>query len=274
LAQFIKKEFKASTNFTSSDKLGMALHIQKKCIDVAIFDTYNTQILHLGNYVAENGLVDGDFLSAVLKSYAQYSCVQHIAAIDESRFIVVPNIFESTEELHELFCTQHFVEANEAILEQSLPWQNFTALYAAKQATMQLLHHLLPHVQLRHAQVCNLQEYLASNLSNAIYVHTTDQFFTLTVITNKLVLHNAYVNNTEVDIVLQIQKAIEVYAMIEPSIFVSGRNAVENLKSISVYFKQTQKVALPKSILYLNAIDAESSHEFYTLYNIVKACAS
>jgi hypothetical protein len=195
LAQIVKKEFKLLSKKEHSGKLGMALHIQKHCIDVAIFDTNNTQILLVGNYVAENSMVDGDFLGSVLKQFSDYKCNKYVAAIDEKRFVLVPNIFDNTEKMHELFETQHFVEANEAILEQSIPWQNFTALYGAKQGTMQLLHHLMPHVQLMHAQICNLQEYLANNTSNAIYVHGTKQFFTLTVITNKLMLHNAYENN-------------------------------------------------------------------------------
>jgi hypothetical protein len=274
LAQIVKKEFKLQSKKEHSGKLGMALHIQKQCIDVAIFDTSNTQILLVGNYAAENSMVDGDFLSSVLKQFSVYKCNKYVAAIDEKRFLLVPNIFDSTENMHELFETQYFVEANEAILEQSIPWQNFTALYGAKQGTMQLLHHLMPHVQLMHAQICNLQEYLANNTSNAIYVHSTKQFFTLTVITNKLMLHNAYEKNSNADIVLQIQKAIEVYQLVQPNIFISGFEATEVLPVVKKYFSQAQSTPLPKSILYVSNMEAENHKQFYSLYSIVKACAS
>jgi Protein of unknown function (DUF3822) len=274
LAQIVKKEFKLNSKNEHSGNLGMALHIQKHCIDVAIFDINNTQIVLVGNYAAQNGMVDGDFLSSVLKQFIVYQCKKYVAAIDEKRFLLVPNIFDSTEKMQDLFSTHHFVEANEAILEQSLPWQNFTALYGAKQGTMQLLHHLMPNVQLMHAQICNLQEYLANNTSNAIYLHSTTQFFTLTVITNKLMLHNAYENNSDTDIILQIQKAVEVYQLLQPSIFVSGYNAADVLSSVQKYFVQAISTPLPKSILYLTTLDKESHKQFHSLYNIVKACAS
>ncbi|MFM2388053.1 MAG: hypothetical protein RL660_2810 [Bacteroidota bacterium] len=259
----------------SQARLCAVLHIQKQAIGTCLLDTNTRQILYLAQHQPSDSLVDGDFLAEVTRDFKKLQIASYVDAVDDPRQIVFPTIFDTEQQVHALFRNHHFVEANEAILQQSIPWKSMSGYFAAKQEAMQLLHHHMPQVQIVQAQLCGLHNFLDNPETDIVYLQIAHKYFSLSYFDKKLMLHNTFEYQSSIDMVYQLHKLCEVYQLNNDiAISISGVESVNHIAVLKKQYNNVKHNAHPAGLLYLPQMSTQQHEPFVTLYLIAKACVS
>jgi Protein of unknown function (DUF3822) len=263
-----------STKITESYVL--VLQLQKQSVCMALLQSFDNKVIYQAFLPCDAPTLNANFLMDIITPLEKYTIVKTMVGIDDERIAVIPNEIANEDVNKKVIETLQHIDNTEIFLEHTIPWQNYTVLYVAKQATLQLIHSSFKNVTITNTTIACLSNIISHTTQDLdVYITSCATFFALTIFKNKeLQLHNTFNYETPIDVLYQITATSKIFEKTQLNIYVNGQHGTEIMVNLKKHFSTVNIMPLPNGLLYLNNDSTENQLMFYQLFALTKLCVS
>jgi hypothetical protein len=250
----------------------LALLVKKEGVLACLIQKDNLAVPYLISLPHKDAGMGGSSIQALVSELKGIQISECIIGLEEERMLIVPNQFESFEEIKQLFEDSFNLEPNEIIELQNIPWNNFVGIHVVKNNTKQIFTNLYANNLIinNYVALLNLYQHTLTN-NNTVLLYYSSGKVAISYYANKLLqLHQVY-EALNIDTVLYyLQKLITLKQILEPHIYIHGVDSSNLLAALQLHYASTKLLALPNGYMYSQNMDKDVAGVLTSLISIAK----
>ncbi len=216
-----------------------------------------------------------DSLLAEKNNLAKYNLTRTAIAVNEQKFTLLPNQITEPQAQLKALNILHDVMPTDAVKADALAWQKMQVAYVIKNETMALLESLHENVSISNIHSSVLYQTLNAKYktTNCVFINSTQDAVSIAAYkNNELQVYNSYTSSAPTDILYYVAKAINTLNLTDPTIYVCGADADNNMSELAKTYAKVTMAEMPTGILNTD-LDAHITQHFYNLYCFINQCA-